>query len=77
MKTYDDFLKLVDSKEFIPTVRGSDERLEPTEENPCNVCQEAEYNKLCQYAEHCAALKFHTLSKMATMVASFFSKDDE
>ena len=77
MKTYDEFLELLPGKTFVPTIRGSDLRLIPSEENPCEVCAEAEYNKLCQHAEHCAALKFHTLSKMPSMVRNFFTKEDE
>jgi len=80
MKTYEEFLLLLDDPDVVvPNIRHTEGlRLEASaEENPCDACEYAEYNKLCTKGDHCAALKFHTLAKMPSMVHDFFSKEDE
>lgn len=81
MKTYDEFLELFtkENKEVVvPAIRDSGIRLVArAKSNPCEVCSRAEYNKLCTDAPHCAALIYHTMSKLGNMVGAFFSKDSE
>ena len=83
MKTYREFVKLlrkpVGAVVIIPRCRNDTlQGIDATaDRNPCEVCSHAEYNKLCTDAPNCAALKYHTLSKMPTMVRDFFAKDDE
>jgi len=73
MKTYEEFAKLLGNDAVIPMNRITGKLIEAcAEENPCEVCSRAEYNKLCTDVENCAALKYHTLAKMSTMVRDFF-----
>jgi len=79
MKTYAEFRLLLEKEAHTPMQRDfPDQELLPSaDEVPCNSCRDAEYNKLCKYANDCAAFQFHTLAKMPTMVHDFFSKGSE
>ena len=79
MKTYEEFLELLDDEEtVVPVLRGTtDERIRPSaDNNPCEVCSVAEYNKQCTAAPKCAALMFHTFAKMPRMTRDFFAKEE-
>ncbi len=77
MKTYDDFLELLNKDVIIPVARDGSRIEANAEDNPCATCARAEYNKLCTDAQNCAALHFHTVAKMPSMVHDFFTKDEE
>ena len=80
MITYEEFIELFKKENedaVVPVVRESGiQMVACADNNPCEVCSQAEYNKLCTDAQNCTALTYHTMSKMSSMVGAFFSKGD-
>lgn len=61
---------------FEPRVRGFRNKIIPSpKQNPCEICKEAEYNKLCPRAKNCGPLLYVTLWRVGNIASDKLAKE--